>query len=287
MNLPWSHRHTIRLHINGVTDVSRQATFEAVVQPTGSFIDEWSPNDTSGQLFKIERAFEFSDSGGLIADPEPRLQLYTTTGGAKKREHYRWNFMFRATDLRDDYSNIFALVDAVNAQAPEPYTSATLGLVDMEEWMGIFATEHIIENFDAYGHEIGKNMYAYLPPSGKWQLYMFDLDWAMLAAPIYSSRYLASAGPLFNAEDPTISRMYGFPPFARAYWRAVQNAVNGPLNPANCYPVIEAKSRSLFANGIQWCDGQRLTGPAAVETWFSQRRAALQAQLSTVAAPFA
>jgi len=24
-------------------------------------------------------------------------------------------------------------------------------------------------------------MYAYLPPGGKWQLYMFDLDWLMLA----------------------------------------------------------------------------------------------------------
>jgi hypothetical protein len=33
LNLPWSHRHTIRLHVNGVTDVARQTTFEAVVQP--------------------------------------------------------------------------------------------------------------------------------------------------------------------------------------------------------------------------------------------------------------
>lgn len=287
LNLPWSHRHTIRLHINGVTDANRQATFEAVVQPTGGFIREWSPNDSDGEFFKIERAFEFNDSDGLVADPEPRLQVYTTTGGAKKREHYRWNFMFRATNRRDDYTHIFALVDAVNATAPEPYTSATLGLVDMEEWMGIFATEHIIENFDAYGHEIGKNMYAYLPPGGKWQLYMFDLDWAMLAAPNHSSTYTASAGPLFNTDDPTITRMYGFAPFVRAYWRAVQNTVNGPLNAVNCNPVMEAKSRSLFANDIQWCDGRPLTGPAAVETWFSQRRAALQAQLAKVAAPFA
>jgi hypothetical protein len=287
LNLPWSHRHTIRFQVNGVTDESRQATFEAVVQPAGGFVKEWSPNDSDGELFKIERAFEFNDGGGLVADPEPRLQLYTTTGGVKKREHYRWNWMFRATDRRDDYTNIFALVDAVNAAAPEPYTSATLGLVDMEEWMGIFATEHIIENFDAYGHLIGKNMYAYLPPSGKWQLFMFDLDWAMLAAANFGPTYTASAGPLFVADDPTITRMYASPPFARAYWRAVQNAVNGPFDPTNCNPVIDAKSRSLFANGIKWCDGQPLTAPDAVKTWFSQRRAALQGQLATVASPFA
>ena len=286
LNLPWSHRHTIRLHINGVTDDARKATFEAVVQPAGGFVKEWSPNDSSGELFKIERAFEFSDSDGLVADPEPRLQNYTTTGGLKKRERYRWNFMFRSTDRRDDYTNLLALVDAVNASAPEPYASAAFGLIDIEEWMGIFATEHIIENFDAYGHEIGKNMYAYLPPCGKWQLYMFDLDWAMLAAPIYSSMYAASAGPLFNADDPTITRMYAFPPFVRAYWRAVQNAVNGPLQAANCNPVIDAKSQSLFANGIAWCDGQPLTQPGGVKTWFSERLAALQAQLATVAAPF-
>jgi hypothetical protein len=286
LNLPWSHRYTIRLHINGVTDAARQATFEAVVQPAGGFVSEWVPNDSNGELFKIERAFEFNDSAGLTADPEPRLQVFTTTGGVKKREKYRWNFMFRSTGLRDDYTNIFALVDAVNAKAPEPYTSATLGLVDMEEWMGIFATEHIIENFDAYGHEIGKNMYAYLPPSGKWQLYLFDLDWAMLAAPIYSSIYTASAGPLFNADDPTITRMYGFAPFVRAYWRAVQNAVNGPMQAANCNPVMDAKYRSLVANHIAWCDGQALTDPSAVKTWFSQRLTSLQSQLATVAAAF-
>src|SRR5262249_10477595 len=46
------------------------------------------------------------------------------------------------------------------------------------------------------------------------------------------------------------------------------------------------KSQSLFANGIAWCDGQPLTPPSAVKTWFTQRRAALQAQLATVSAPF-
>jgi hypothetical protein len=287
LNLPWSHRQTIRLHVNGVTDDSRQATFEAVVQPAGGFVNEWVPNDSNGELFKIERAFEFSDSASLTADPEPRLQLFTTTGGAKKREKYRWTFMFRSTDMRDDYTNIYALVDAVNSASPQPYTASVMGLVDVEEWMRIFATEHIIVNFDAYGHDIGKNMYAYLPPSGKWQLYMFDLDWAMLAGNPRGSQYAASTATLFNAEDPTITRMYAFPPFARAYWRAVQDAVNGPMQATNCNPVMDAKYRSLRANGIAWCDGQALADPTPVKTWFSQRLAYLQSQLATVASPFA
>jgi hypothetical protein len=204
----------------------------------------------------------------------------------KKREKYRWNFMFRSTGLRDDYTNIFALVDAVNSAAPQPYTASVMGLVDVEEWMGIFATEHIIVNFDAYGHDIGKNMYAYLPENGKWQLYLFDLDWAMLAGSPRSGGYAASTATLFNSEDPTITRMYGHPPFARAYWRAVQDAVNGPMQAANCNPVMDAKYRSLVANHVAWCDGQALTDPSAVKTWFSQRLAYLQSQLATVAATF-
>jgi hypothetical protein len=284
LNLPFSHRYTIRLHVNGVTDDSRHAVFEAVMQPASSFIDEWSPNDTTGEFFKIERAFEFNDAGSLVADPQPQLQNFTTTGAVKKREKYRWNWMFRSADRVNNYTNIFALVDAVNASSPEPYTSATMGSVDIEEWMRIFATEHIIENFDAWGHEIGKNMYSFLPDKGKWQIYMFDLDWLMLAAQNHG--YYAISAPLFNSEDPTITRMYNHPPFARAYWRAVQDSVNGPLDPANCNPVMDAKYHSLTANGIAWCDNQALTDPTVVKTWFSQRRTFLQSQLATVAANF-
>jgi Lamin Tail Domain/CotH kinase protein len=282
LNLPFSHRYTIRMHVNGVTDDARQTTFEAVMQPAGGFLKEWLPNLNDGELFKIDRAFEFNDSGGLIADTEPRLQNYTTTGGAKKRESYRWNWNFRSAERVNDYTDIFSLVDAVNAAAPEPYTSATLGSVDVEEWMRIFATEHIIVNFDAYGHQIGKNMYAFLPERGKWQLYMFDLDWLMLAAANANGSYAASAAPLFNADDPTIIRMYNHPPFARAYWRAVQDAVNGPLVASNCNPVMDAKYQSLVANNIKWCDGQALTDPGTVKVWFSQRRAFLQSQLAAV-----
>jgi hypothetical protein len=286
LNIPWSHRYTIRFHVNGVTDTARKVTFEAVVQPAGGFVSEWVPNDSNGELFKIERAFEFNDSAGLTADPEPQLAVFRTTGGVKKREKYRWNFMFRSTGLRDDYTNIFALVDAVNSTGPQPYTASVMGLVDVEEWMRIFATEHIIVNFDAYGHDIGKNMYAYLPENGKWQLYMFDLDWAMLAGNPRSGSYAASTAALFNSEDPTITRMYGHPPFARAYWRAVQDAVNGPMQATYCNPVMDAKYRSLVANHVAWCDGQALTDPSAVKTWFSQRLTYLRSQLATVAAAF-
>ena len=287
IELPYSHRYHIRLHVNGVTDLQRGTVFEAVNQPAGDFLEAWVPDDSDGDFYKIDRAFEFNDGGGLTADPQPRLQNYTTTGGAKKTARYRWTFLKRAADRVNDYTNIFNLVDALNATSPEPYTSTTEALVDIREWMGILALEHIIVNFDAYGHEIGKNMYAYKPESGKWQLYMFDLDWLMLAAAGRGASYSASSASLYNSDDPTMARMYNHPQFRRAYLQAVQRAVDGPMLSSVCNPVMDAKYRSLVANGITHCDGQTLTDPAVVKTWFAQRRTYLVNQLNEGAAAFA
>ena len=54
----------------------------------------------------------------------------------------------------------------------------------------------------------------------------------------------------------------------------------------NCDPVMDAKYASLVGNGVQFCDGTALQNPSVVKTWFSQRRAALLAQLATVGSPF-
>lgn len=291
MNLPFSYRHYIRLQVNGVTDMQRGGIFEAVLQPASDFVDQWSFGDTGGDFFKIDRAFEFNDSGGMVADPMPRLESYQTpdlvNGGTKKKsEKYRWTWLKRSYDTVLDDTNLFLLVDALNSGSPEPYTSQTEALVDVNEFLGMFAFEHIINNFDSWGHNIGKNMYMYKPRNAGWQLYAFDLDWLMLVSG-QNGTYANGNGPLFDSEDPTVSRMYNHPPFRRAYLQAVQAAVDGPLLSANCNPVMDAKYASLVANGVTMCDGGALVNPSQVKLWFQQRRSYLQAQLAAVATTFA
>jgi hypothetical protein len=291
IGLPFSYRHFIRLQVNGVTDMQRGGVFEAVIQPAGDYLDQWSFGDTGGDFYKIDRAFECTDSGGVSSDPMPRMQVFSSTDlntgkTIKKIERYRWNWLKRSYSSANDYTNIFTLADAMNAAGPEPYTSGIDAIVDTEEWMGVFAFEHIINNFDSWGHIIGKNMYAYKPSNGKWKLYAFDLDWLMMVSIRFSSQYDAVNGPLFNADDPTVARMYGHPPFLRAYWRAVQDAVNGPLLSAQCDGVMDAKYKSLVANGVTMCDGSTLVNPSALKTWFRQRHDSLAAQLAAVSAAF-
>ncbi|MBN2507855.1 MAG: lamin tail domain-containing protein [Verrucomicrobia bacterium] len=292
MNLPFCHRYFIRLTVNGVTDMQRGGIFEAVLQPGGEFIRQWSPDDTGGDFYKIDRAFEFNDGGGRIADPEPQLKVYTTrdvaTGLTRhKTAAYRWIWLKRFYDRAHDYTNLFLIADALNAAHTESYTAQSGALADLEQWMGVFAFEHIIVNFDSWGHDIGKNMYMYKPARGRWQLYPFDLDWLMLVSVNYNASFTATSAPLFLSDDPTVERMYNHPPFRRAYFRAVQTAVNRAFVPALYEPLMDARHAALVANGITLCDGQALAPPTAVKTWFSQRRDALLGQLDTVAAGFA
>lgn len=107
LKLPYSNRYFIHLHVNGVTDDQRGSIFEAVNQPAGEFIEAWSPKAPEGDFYKVDRGFEFSNSGGLIADPMPTLQVFTTTGGAKKQARYRWNWNKRSAERYNNYTNMF------------------------------------------------------------------------------------------------------------------------------------------------------------------------------------
>ena len=285
LNLPNNYRRFIHLHVNGVTEQQRGSIYEDVQQPGSEIINEWVPDDPDGDFYKIERWFEFSDSLTAIAYPEPTLEDFTTTGGAKKLARYRWNWLKRAAKgTVNDYTNIFNLVDAANAPSPEPYTSRLESLVDIEQWMGIFAVEHIVNNFDSYGHAIGKNMYAYKPDQGKWRLFMFDIDWVMTAS---LAAGFGPNAPLFNSSDPVIGRMYAHPPFRRAYLRTVEEAVNGPLISAVIDPVMDAKYAAFVANGVTQSSGGNLAPPNSVKSFIVNRRNYLAQQLANVAASFA
>ncbi|HXJ75500.1 MAG TPA: lamin tail domain-containing protein, partial [Candidatus Dormibacteraeota bacterium] len=86
---------------------------------------------------------------------------------------------------------------------------------------------------------------------------------------------------LFGANDPTVTRLWGHPPFLRAYWRAFEDAVNGPLVAANIEPMLDAKYAAFVANGVG------ASSPSGIKSYVASRRSYIQSQLATVAAPFA
>ena len=274
LGLPYDHRRFVNLFVNGV---QRGSIYYDSQQPGSDVVEEWFSDDTGGDLFKINDWFEFNDSAGMEFNVDATLQNFTTTGGIKKLARYRWNWLRRATDTPNDYTNLFRLVDALNAPTPEPWASQVDDLVSIEQWMRIFAVEHIVGNWDAYGYNRGKNMFTYKPQNGKWHMIMWDIDFLLGSGgdgPT-SSMFAYIGG------DSALVNLYNQPASLRAYYRAWQDAVDGPLLAAKVNPAIDAMYAGLLANGIPASD------PSGGKTFINDRRNYLIQQLATVASGFA
>ncbi len=88
--------------------------------------------------------------------------------------------------------------------------------------------------------------------------------------------------PLFACNDPTLSgQFFGYMPFLRRYWRAVKDAVDGPLLAQEVNPRIDQVHTAFLNNSAAAGD------PSSVKTWISDRRTWLLGQLASVAAAFA
>ena len=143
-------------------------------------------------------------------------------------------------DSAHDYTRLFELVDALNANDQE-YSARVESLVDVESWMRTFALRHVVGDWDAYGYRRGKNMYAYRPVEGKWQLLDWDIAFAFGLGD-GTDHDLFDATHFDGTVDVVTERMYNHPQFRRAYLRALYDIVHGPLEEAwaeaGCSPPI-------------------------------------------------
>lgn len=293
LGIPFNHRRPIHLHVNGVTESSRGSLYEDAQQVNGDLVEGWFPGRAGGSLHKIEQWFEFSDSLATASVVAPRLENPTLPDGRRNLTRYRWSWLPRAVQgSANDFSRLFELADAANDPDPTTYAPRLAQLIDVEEWMRVFAVENIVVNFDAWGYDIGKNLYAYFPPDGPAQLFMWDIDWVMLASSEYgySPRSpLMYRGPArFSPanRDPAVGRMYDEPALQRAYWRAIEDAVQGPLLPDRIAARVNATHAALVAAGVTRSAGSPLARPDQVLTWLRERRDYLMEQLTAVSAPF-
>ena len=166
-------------------------------QPNSDMIAEWFPDDTDGQLFKIEDWFEFPDNGFDFASNNDADLLRRTIllNGTQTLYPAPYRFMFRARavgpgESANNYTNFFSVVDAAspttnflwsganNAQAvPDP--SALTSIANIDQWMRIFAVQRTVGNWDSYGYNRGKNDYTYKPKNGRFEQMTWDIDFTM------------------------------------------------------------------------------------------------------------
>lgn len=273
LGTPYLHRRHIRVFLNGI---QRGNVYEDAQQPNRDVVSQFFPDDDAGDLHKIEDWFEFDNSGdNKLGNVDATLQNFTTSGGAKKTARYRWNWRPRAVrESANNFTNLWTLVDAMNANQPEPYRSSVARLVDVEEWMRILAMERIVGNWDSYGFSRGKNMYAYKPVRGPWVLLPWDIDF------VFHVGGTSTDQPLFGSNEPVLDRFRAFPEFQRAYWRAFEDAIAGPLAPATFAARVDQVYQGLRTAGVG------PDTPQGLKDYVAARRSYILNQLVNVAAPF-
>ncbi|MGC3961203.1 MAG: lamin tail domain-containing protein [Verrucomicrobiota bacterium] len=261
-------------HVNFFINGTRRGSIIYDVQvPNSDFVEHAFSDDDNGDLFEGSFWFEADsvDEGlfGEYNDSFATMANFTTTGGAKKKARYRWNFPRHGIDgSANDYTNWFALVDALNVTSN--YTAAVESLVDADQWMRVFAYEHLVNNWEAFGFAHGVNMFPYKGRQGRWNLIPNDVDISFLGSP----------SDLFAVDDPVLQRMIDHPPFRRAYWRALQDAVNGPLLSTQVNALCDPRYAALQANGIN------VSSPSGIKSFIASMRSHVLSQLATVATGF-
>ena len=243
-------------------------------QPSSEIIAEYYPNDSNGRLYKIEDWFEFDDAGAGFEIVTATLGNFVV-GGQKRAERYRFMWRPRAGTGPNDFNDLFALADAANATSPEPYTSAMLGLMDVRNWTRTIALTHMTGNWDSYGYRRGKNMFTYKPQRGPWRLVLWDYDLVLGKGSDGTTQPLMDS--IGGDVDPAIVKMMAHPPFAREFWCAMQELVDGPMLAANYNPLIDARFAAFRANDVP------VDTATAMKAWIDARRTFIISQIPTAA----
>ena len=277
LRVPWLYRRYMAVYVNGNR---RGPLMEDTQVPAGDMVKEYFPNDPGGYLYKMQPWFEFAPfpTNSTIAfnmNEWVTLNNYTTTGGAKKAARYRYNYEIRRTaDSANDFAPVYALVDAANSYGTPNYVANMENLADMENWMRVFAANHVAANRDSFGVTTEQNLYGYIGTQGtKYSLMMFDFNICLDHGAWGPGQNLF----LVNSDDPYTADIYKNPTFLRMYWRALQELVNGPLNLANTAPLCDAKYSVFTANGLSVEDPN-----ASMLPWIAAAGTSIASQLAAV-----
>jgi hypothetical protein len=285
-----SHRSVANNVPGGIT-----STFimEDSQQPNTDMIEAWFPDDTDGELYKIEDWFAFNDTGYNAGNEDADLGRRTNTVNGQIVPHlgaYRFMWRKRAVspgESASDYRSFFQLLDAVSptgiytelATNPIPDPEALNAVADIEQWMRIFAVQHAVGNWDSYGYERGKNAFTYKPANGRFQMWTWDIDFTLGLGGHAATTSLFALG---NDGDRRVQGMWNTPVFLRMYWRAFDDMINGVWNRSFLDPILNEKAAAFTQNGVVYQNSALDT----VKNFITARRTYILTQLGTVATSF-
>ena len=276
-------RNTRRYYVYYVNGVRHAPLMEDSQVPGTDMIKEYWPNDSNGLLFKNHAWFE----GDLAEQPGGYMNFnnnsfclldrFTTTINGVPNQYklarYRWMWWIRQyPESANDYRDVFALIDAANTAAnTQAYYTNMEAQVDTEEWLRLSAMEHATGDWDSFFTQNQWNMYCYKPTFGKWTALKWDWNITMGSG---TQSWPDDGSQLFTygGSDPMMALFHNYPPYQRAYLRALQDIANLAMNNTYANPLLNAKYAAFVANGLTQSSsyGLQVANPATpggLESW--------------------
>ena len=274
----YNHRRHVYVVFNG----SRRGTiYEDAQQPNGDMLEEYYPNDSHGELRKIEDWFEFANDGQAftvntrndIGSQSAYMLRINDNSGAVDAKRYRWTFRPRSTDNPNDWYNLTNMIVAVNTPGNgADYVSNTLAWIDMRNFMRPIATHHLCGDWDSFGYERGKNMFAYKGDNSKWKLLIWDIELGLG----HSQSRLPTDGIYRAPHEPMVTKMFTNATFQREYLCALLEGCNGPFAPGVADVLLDARYASFVQNNLP------VISPDYIKSFMAARRSYVLSQIPSV-----
>lgn len=260
------------------------------LNPSPTYLEMWFPDENQGDLYEVDDWAEFNEDAasyywkwqnqnGYGTGPA-RLDVRLTTNGthvAYKSEEYRWRFERSEPVTREsDNQPLYEVLTAFNSTLDSNYVTRLDAVIDIEQFCRTLAVRRYFRDWDSYGMFTGKNGYMFIPEGGKLKYLLWDMDTAMMGD--------TNEGLFTVGQDMTLSnKFFTVPAIRRAYWRAFQDLVDGPLKPA----TIEAQRQSqlnAYSNNSVITEAIALDdpangGPVSIRDWLRGRASYVASQL--------
>ena len=271
LGAPWIYRRFVAVYVNGVR---RGNLMEDAFRPSSSAVrDEYFPNDTGGQYYKMQPWYEFGvlNFSSFVNESWCMIQKYTTTGGVWKPARYRSNWgLISSPDSMSNFTNVYALATAGAASGQSNFPDLMENVADMEDWMRVSAANHAAGNWDCFGSTgSGQNVYGWISPEHHWTL--FTIDFSICLG---NSIANGAGSGMTSFYDPVWQQLFARPKFNRMYYRALKELVNGSMLASKINPIMDAKYAAFQAAGLS------VTSPSGTESWVASAQSSIASQVA-------
>ena len=231
------------------------------------FLDTQYLNGGDGQEFKLElNYYPLTTTDGSpqsLKLPQPDDVIGTDIQNrGDNPEAYRWNFLIENHRDQDDYAPQVNLAKAFSLSGAA-LDSQSQRLMDVDEWMRVFAMKSLSGDVDTYGQGYPHNLILYFrPEDGKALAFLWDMDFSWTRA--------ANAS-LYG--DANIAKIISLPNNRRLFYAHLNDMITTTFNTSYTAPWT-----SHYASLVGKLRSQPISRASCVRH-HHQQRAGLHGQL--------